>query len=150
MCTSRPSPQNQTSHSPPQLRTQKLLIFPSTVCPTLGPIVVKPVQAVTRVETAFHVGPGADVLNIDKINILERIDVVIKLVLRLSHLSPVWPESSSNVLNENSAESSTVLVNGVALLTTTIPVPPLPQKDIPPILSHRQPGCGDVAHFLGW
>lgn len=91
------------------------MILPSTVIPALGLIVVKPVQAMTRVETAFHVGPGAQVLNVDEIDILEGIDVVIKLVLRLSHLSPVWSESSGNVLNEDSAESGPVLVNSVAL-----------------------------------
>lgn len=140
MCASRPSPQNQTSHSPSQFRTQQLLVLPSTVCPALGLIVVKPVQAMTRVEIGFHVGPGAQVLNVDEINMPERIDVVIELVLSLSHLSPIWSESSGDVLNEDSTKSGTVLVNGVALLTTTIPVSPSPQKNIAPISSRRQPG----------
>lgn len=74
----------------------------------------------------FHVGPSVQVLNVNKINMPEGIDVVIKLVLRLRHLSPVRPELSGNVLNEDSAEAGAVLVNSVALLTTIIPVSILP------------------------
>lgn len=85
---------------------------------------------------AFHVGPGVQVLNVDEINIPEGIDVVIELVLRLSHLGPVRSESSGNVFNEDSAETGTVLVNCVALLATTIPGSILSQKNIPPIIPH--------------
>jgi hypothetical protein len=88
----------------------------------------------------FHVGPCAQVLNVDEINIPEGIDVIVKLVLRLSHLRPIRPKSPGDVLNEDSAEPGTVLVYGITCLATIIPVSISSQKNIAPIIPHRQPG----------
>lgn len=87
----------------------------------------------------FHVGPCAQVLNVHEINIPEGIDVIVKLVLRLSDLRPVGSESSGNVLNKDSAEPGTVLVNGITCLASSIPVSISPQKNVAPNISHRQP-----------
>lgn len=147
---SRPSAQNQTRHPPSQLGTQELLILPGTVFPALVSIVLVPLQAMTGVETGFHVRPGVQVLNVDYINMSEGVDVMVVRVLRQSDLGPVRPEVSGDVLSEDRAVCGAVLVSRPTLSAIVIPGSMSPQEKEAPSIRHREPDRFEVPHFIGW
>ena len=102
------------------------------------------------VQTALHIGPGPQVLNVTYINIPEGVDVIVVFVLRLGDLGPVRSEFSDDVLSEDRAECGTVLVNRAALSVIDVPGFISPQKNITPVIHHREPDRFDRPYFLGY